>query len=60
MNGNPIAFLLSLAFLLGVALLLLSSLPALRARFPRLFAWGFLLAAGAIIAMFIVSLIPFP
>jgi hypothetical protein len=38
-------------------LLLGSSFPALRARFPGAFGWGFALAALAAVTMFLVALL---
>lgn len=42
-------------FLAGILMVLAGSVPSWRARFPRLFAWGFLLAALSIVLVVVFA-----
>lgn len=56
-ENDPVLFILSLFFLLGVLLCATSILPVLRSRFPRLMLTGFLLAVGAVIMVLVIGIV---
>lgn len=55
--NDPLLFGLSLVFLLGVVLVSLSVVPALRERVPKLLLYGFMLAVGAVLSVLVVGLL---
>ena len=57
MAREPLLFVFSLVFLLGVVLVSLSAFPALQKRFPQALLLGFAFAAGTLVAVFIVALL---